>query len=553
MLRAVWVAGTGQLALTIHHLAVDGVSWRILLEDVNIAWAQHHSGQSIVLPTGGTSFARWSALLQERAHTAEVVQHAEAWRQVAATPAVLPAVQPAVDTYASAGQLSVSLDVETTRRLLGAVPAAFHAGVQDVLLIAFGLAFNEYLGGGGAPVGIDVEGHGRDEEIADDVDLSRTVGWFTAKYPVALSVGDVSWEQVVAGDAALGAVIKDAKEQLRAVPDGLTYGLLRYLNAEVDLGGADPGIGFNYLGRLGAGAGDLSEDFWRIDQDALALTGAAAAIPMPLMHTVELNAGTLDTDTGPQLQASWTWAPSVMDEAQIERLSRLWFEALTGMSAHVGAGGGGLTPSDLVPARLTQPQIDELAQHFEVADVLPLTPVQQGLLFQAGFVEGSGDDVYAVQLGITVAGALDQDRLRDAVHTVITRHPNLAARFCVNFGEPVQVIAADPEIGLAVRRTQRRRGCRCADRADQRCRAGRGVRLGRPAAVPGRADRPAGHPAPVGAEHPSHRDRRLVAADPAAGDLRQLLWAAPARAGCLPQLRHLAGRPGPRCRPRRLA
>ena len=168
---------------------------------------------------------------------------------------MLPAVQPAVDTYASAGQLSVSLDVETTRRLLGAVPAAFHAGVQDVLLIAFGLAFNEFLGGGGAPVGIDVEGHGRDEEIADDVDLSRTVGWFTAKYPVALSVGDVSWEQVVAGDAALGAVIKDAKEQLRAVPDGLTYGLLRYLNPEVDLGGADPGIGFNYLGRLGAGRG----------------------------------------------------------------------------------------------------------------------------------------------------------------------------------------------------------------------------------------------------------------------------------------------------------
>ncbi len=249
------------------------------------------------------------------------------------------------------------------------------------------------------------------------------MGWFTTKYPVALATGELSWEQVVSGDAALGAVIKDAKEQLRAVPDGLTYGLLRYLNSDVDLGGADPGIGFNYLGRLGAGAGDLSQEFWRIDQDALALTGAASAIPMPLMHTVELNAGTLDSDAGPQLQASWTWAPSVMDEAQIERLSRLWFEALTGICAHVQHGGGGLTPSDLLPAKLTQPQIDELTEQYSVADVLPLTPIQQGLLFHSTFARGTGEDMYAVQLDITAAGVLDGDRLRDAVHTVVGRHP----------------------------------------------------------------------------------------------------------------------------------
>ena len=89
----------------------------------------------------------------------------DAWRQVAATPAALPAVRPEVDTYATAGQLSVSLDVETTRMLLGEVPAAFHAGVHDILLIAFGLAVAEFLGNGGAPIGIDVEGHGRHEEL----------------------------------------------------------------------------------------------------------------------------------------------------------------------------------------------------------------------------------------------------------------------------------------------------------------------------------------------------------------------------------------------------
>ncbi|MDH6195686.1 glycopeptidolipid biosynthesis protein [Mycobacterium frederiksbergense] len=451
MLSAVWAPGTGQLALVIHHLAVDGVSWRILLEDLNIAWAQHRSGEPVQLPTGGTSFARWSESLAEHAHSAEVIRHADTWRTVAATPAALAPVQPDVDTYANAGRLSVSLDEETTRQLLGAVPAAFHAGVQDILLIAFGLAVAECFGTG--PIGIDVEGHGRVEELGGtvdrNIDLSRTVGWFTAKYPVALTVDELSWVQVAGGDAALGPVIKAAKEQLRALPDGLTYGLLRYLNPEIDLGGSDPTIGFNYLGRLGAGAADLSEDLWRISTDSLSMTDVAAAVPMTLAHSLELNAGTLESSqgSGPRLQANWTWAPSTLDHAQVTRLSRLWFEALAGICAHVQTGGGGLTPSDIVPAQLSQAEIDELQREYPVADVLPLTPLQQGLLFQASFAEDAGDlgeDVYAVQLGITLTGPLDQHRLRDAVHAVIARHPNLAARFYPQFGEPVQVLPADP-------------------------------------------------------------------------------------------------------------
>ena len=101
MLSALWVASTGQLVLIIHHLAVDGVSWRILLEDLNIAWAQHRGGQPVALPAGGTSFARWASLLGEHARRPEVVDQADAWRQVAAAPAALPAVRPAVDTYAT--------------------------------------------------------------------------------------------------------------------------------------------------------------------------------------------------------------------------------------------------------------------------------------------------------------------------------------------------------------------------------------------------------------------------------------------------------------------
>ncbi len=311
------------------------------------------------------------------------------------------------------------------------------------------MAFAEFLGTGGTPVGIDVEGHGRHEELAPDVDLSRTVGWFTTKYPVALTVGKLDWSQVAAGDAALGTVIKEAKEQLRALPDTLTYGLLRYLNPDVALEDSDPVIGFNYLGRLGAGVGDLTDDLWRISQDDLPAVAAATAVAMPLAHTLELNAGTLDSEDGPQLQANWTWASSALDQAQVDRLSRLWFDALSGICAHVRAGGGGLTPSDLAPARMTQQQIDELQQRGPVADVLPLTPLQQGLFFHASTAEDlgvGGDDLYAVQLDVSITGAVDPHRLRAAVHTVVTRHPHLVARFTGEFDEPLQVLPAEPEL-----------------------------------------------------------------------------------------------------------
>nr|WP_324677960.1 non-ribosomal peptide synthetase [Mycobacterium sp. 663a-19] len=364
MLSAVWVASTGQLALIIHHLAVDRLSWRILLEDLNIAWAQHLAGRPVALPAGGTSFARWASLLADYAGGATVLNQAEAWREVAAVPAALPAVQPAVDTFATAGHLSLELDVDTTRMLLGDVPAAFHAEVHEILLIAFGMALAEFLGTGGVPIGIEVEDHGRHEGLAADVDLSRTVGWFTAKYPVSLTVGGLSWAQVRSGGAGLGAVIKAAKEQLRALPDPLSYGALRYLNTDVDLAGFDPSIGFSYLGRLGGRAARASGDLWRVSEERLSLTAASAGVRMPLLHTVELNAGTVDTDTGSRLHASWTWAPSALDRAKVDRLSRLWFEALAGICVNVSRGGGGLTPSDIALAGLSQQQIDELQRQY---------------------------------------------------------------------------------------------------------------------------------------------------------------------------------------------
>ncbi|PSR69464.1 non-ribosomal peptide synthetase, partial [Nocardia sp. MDA0666] len=360
MLAALWVASTRQLALVVNHLAVDVVSWRILLDDLNTAWAQHRAGQQVVLPTAGTSFARWASLLAEHARRPETVGQAAAWRKLTAIPAALPAVQPE-DTFATAEHMEVSLDVETTRTILGEVPAALHAGVHEILLIAFALAWTEFLGNGGTPIGIDVEGHGRDEELAPDVDLSRTVGWFTTKYPVSLAVGGLSWSQVSAGETALGAVINDAEEQLRTVPNPVTYGVLRYLNTDVDLTGSDPQIGFNYLGRLGVPVLGTSADgdVWRIGYWGSLFTDSGNADhAMPLAHTAAVNAVTVDSDSGPHLHAQWTWASSKLDRAAITRLSRLWFEALGGICAYARQGGTTMTRSDIAPAQDGQHHID---------------------------------------------------------------------------------------------------------------------------------------------------------------------------------------------------
>ena len=196
------------------------------------------------------------------------------------------------------------------------------------------------------------------------MDLSRTVGWFTTKYPVALTVGGLSWAQVVAGEAALGAVIKRRQRTTARPARPLTYGLLRYLNPDVDLAGSDPTDRVQLPRAARRRRPDVPGDLWRISQDGLSPTGAATAVPMPLAHTVELNAGTVDTEAGPHLHATWTWAPSAVDRDQISRLSQLWFDALTGICAHVQRGGGGLTPSDIAPARLSQHQIDELQRQY---------------------------------------------------------------------------------------------------------------------------------------------------------------------------------------------
>ncbi|BBH13306.1 non-ribosomal peptide synthetase [Chromobacterium haemolyticum] len=374
MLRALWLdAGPdapGRLWLGIHHLAVDGVSWRILLPDLASAWRDVQAGRPIQLDPVATSFRRWALLLNEDAVRAARAAETPMWAAIQSQPDPLLSpcpLDPALDTAGTSRRLSVGLPAAVTTELLTRVPALFHAGINDVLLTGFALAVARWRQdqgrSDGTVVRLELEGHGR-EELGEHCDLSRTVGWFTSLFPVCLDPG-VSAAAALDDAAVLGDALKRVKEQLRALPDrGLGYGLLRYLNPETAarLSGAPPAqLGFNYLGRFATPArGD-----WMPAPEAAGLDGNSDP-SVPQSHAIELNAATHDGPDGPELVATWLWAGRLFDRQEIERLAEDWFDALRAL-ARLGHAPdvGGSTPSDHpLAGGLSQEEIDLIEAGF---------------------------------------------------------------------------------------------------------------------------------------------------------------------------------------------
>jgi non-ribosomal peptide synthase protein (TIGR01720 family) len=369
MLQAVsFDAGSapGRLLLVIHHLAVDGVSWRVLLPDLKAAWQAIAAGLEPRLEPRSTSFRRWAQVLAAEAMAPRRIEELSLWREMLATadpPLSGRPLDPLRDRAESAERLSLDLPAELTGPLLTRVPALFHGGVNDVLLTGFALAiagWRQRRGGGGTAVLIDLEGHGR-EEIVSGIDLSRTVGWLTSLFPLRLDPGAVPAEARPLGQAELSRAVKRVKEQLRAVPDhGLGYGLLRHLNRETAPILAElpaPQIGFNYLGRFAATDG---EDWAPV----AGLSGGGDAA-MPLLHPLDLNAMTLDRAGGPVLVAHWSWAGELFAESEIRALADGWFRILAAL-AELGdyPEAGGFTPSDAPLLDLEQDEIEDLEKSF---------------------------------------------------------------------------------------------------------------------------------------------------------------------------------------------
>ncbi|MGW5684833.1 amino acid adenylation domain-containing protein [Nonomuraea sp. NPDC003754] len=431
MLQAVWSPDERRLSLVAHHLVVDGVSWRILLSDLAQAARAVAAGEPVELPPVGTSFARWSRLLAEDAPTPARQAEQQVWRRTLAGPVPslgLRPLDPATDTAARERRLTVVLPPDGTTPLLTDAPAAYHGTVNDVLLTALAAAFARRQGAGGLLV--DLEGHGREQDaVAGDADVTRTVGWFTSLFPVRIDGGDVAWEEFRAGGPGVGRALGRVKEQLRAVPSaGLGFGLLR--GALGDL--PTPEVLFNYLGRFRADGGAD----WEPAAGAEPLS-AGRDPGMPLTHHLEVNAIVRDGASGPELSATWSWPEGVLERADVAELAGAWLEALRGIAAHVaGPAAGGHTPSDFPLVTLDQEEIDALPRDLE--DVLPVTPLQQGLYFHSL----SDPDVYTVQQVVELAGPVEPATLRRRVERLVDRHAPLRAGFLQRAdGRVVQYVA----------------------------------------------------------------------------------------------------------------
>ncbi|WP_162911639.1 non-ribosomal peptide synthetase [Streptomyces koyangensis] len=382
MVRGVWFdpgpGREGRLLLVVHHLVVDGVSWRVLLGDFAVAWSAVSVGRSVVLEPVGTSLRGWARGLVEAAVEPGVVRGLPYWCEVLSTTDPLLGgreLDGGRDVLGGAEHVTVRLPVAVTEGVLARVPGVFHAGVNDVLLTGLALAVGRWRGrrgvGGGSAVLVAVEGHGREEGVVPGVELSRTVGWFTSLFPVRLDPGVVGWEEVVGGGQGLGRALKVVKEQLRGVPGhGLEFGLLRYLNPDtrgVLEGLKMPQIAFNYLGRLGTTPDGEAAD-WTPAPEPSGLDGGLGA-DTPLTHTVEVNAVTREGPDGPALTATWTWPGTLLTRAEVGELADTWFEVLEALVRYAkDPDAGGLTPSDVSLVSLSQDEIDEFDADFSFGE-----------------------------------------------------------------------------------------------------------------------------------------------------------------------------------------
>ena len=339
------------LLWVLHHLVCDVVSWRILLEDLQTALKQLSRDEAIKLPAKTTSLKYWAERLTEYAQSEALQGELDYWLsalqgRVAHLPVDYPEGRDA-NTEASICTVKVSLSAEETQALLQKVPTAYTTQINDVLLTALVQAFSQWTGE--LSLLIDLEGHGR-EDIFEDVDLSRTVGWFTTFFPVLLSLGETENP----GDA-----LRSIKEQLRRIPNrGIGYGLLRYLSEDAltvskirDL--PRPEVNFNYLGQFDQALRD-SPLFGLVQE-----TNISDRSPRGnRSHLLEIVGSVI----GGRLQVEWSYSENAHQRATIKDLAQGFVEKLRSLIIHSqSAGTGGHTPSDFAEFQWDQAELDNIS------------------------------------------------------------------------------------------------------------------------------------------------------------------------------------------------
>ena len=412
-----------RLLIVIHHLVVDVISWRILLEDFATLYKQLERGEAIKLPAKTTSFKQWANRLEEYAQSDGLSAFNQDATQISPIPVDYPR---GVNSEASSRTLNVSLDEAETSALLQALPKIYQARFDEALLACLAQTFQEWTG---EPLLIDVEGHGR-EPIFPDIDLSRTVGWFTTIYPVVIDLTNTS-------DPI--AVMERAKGQLRSIQQGgLDYGVLRYLSSQSQLVAElreqpKPEVSFLYLGRVDRG--QTTDGPYTSAKESFG----------PVCDPREKRAHLLDLAgwvTGGRFEMSWTYSENIHRKETVENLARRFIELLQALAAKDSTQESmpefDWNHQHVAEIKAALSQIPE-AIEYGVEDFYPLSPTQQGIIFHALLAPNSG--AYCQQFHYLIKGSLNVAAFKRAWEAVIERHQTFRTAFLWNgLAEAVQVV-----------------------------------------------------------------------------------------------------------------
>lgn len=441
----------GRLLIIVHHLVMDGISWPILLEDLQVAYQQHDFGLPTRLSPPTTSFQTWALRLTEYAQSADLTQEANFWLHTCehldpALSIVGAAHTPpgsSQNTESTAQKISKLLEREETQALLRDTPDAYGTETLDLLLTALTRALQSWTDREFFLV--DLEAHGR-ENIFDDIDLSRTVGWFTALFPVPLHLPK---------DTGPGQAIKLIKEQVHRIrPHGLGYGLLRYIGPDLDIRDrlkAAPmaPILFNYLGQLYQNNKDslfplVKPEFLRYQRSP------NGQRPYPIEVNAIIHHGELHID--------WIYSSNLHTRQTIEQLANLFLAELRALISHcLSLEAVGYTPCDFPGMGFSQTELDKILQIINPLNgsiarrnleaIYPLSPMQQGMVFHTLYTPQSG--IYFEQTVFRIHGPVDESMFEKAWQQVLNRHAILRTAFVWRGSDPMlQVVFKNTKLQI---------------------------------------------------------------------------------------------------------
>jgi amino acid adenylation domain-containing protein/non-ribosomal peptide synthase protein (TIGR01720 family) len=398
------------LLIVIHHLVIDGVSWRILLEDLDTLYLSYKVKETPHLPSKTHSYQWWTQHLFQYKQSRSYKNACAYWSAFTGSGAgrLQRDYPQGSNTSASCETMSIIFSEKETAQLLRGVHHIYRTQLQDLLLSALAQSFYRLYGYN--RLQIDLEGHGR-EEVIKGADISRTIGWFTSIYPMVLPCLEDA-EQC----------IREVKESLRQVPNkGFDYLLYKYSSEYIiPLSAKSAQLSFNYLGQFDT---DISGRSYELSNYA---TGQQHGPDNERDYDWDV----LGIIAAGQLRISISYSRLQYQEHRISEFLSVYRSSLMELLSHCllqDGRGARLTPSDLSYRGLSIVELDELQGRCRVRDIYPLSPMQEGMLFHTLLSPSLGQ--YFEQLSYGLSGTLDVSMVKWSLDYLMTRYDILRTQF----------------------------------------------------------------------------------------------------------------------------